>query len=108
MSFQDIESGAGQQSRTPSSTVPQSAEDAAFVTLQNSLSLQVFKMNSNVQAILKLVDQLGTTRDSAKLRKSLYVQVSCSCFLSSSDSLTPAGMTSPTVLALWPSVVLRT
>jgi len=32
----------------------------------------VFKINSNVQGILKLVDQLGTARDSDALRKSLH------------------------------------
>ena len=30
-------------------------------------------MNANVQGILKLVDQLGTTKDSDTLRKSLCV-----------------------------------
>ncbi|KAI0700105.1 t-SNARE [Cytidiella melzeri] len=73
MSFQDIESGLG----TPSSTsrgpvIPQSQDEAAFLSLQSSLSLQVFKVNSNVQGILKLVDQLGTGRDSGALRKSLH------------------------------------
>ncbi|KAH9043498.1 t-SNARE [Lactarius deliciosus] len=61
MSFQDIESDA-----------PQSREEAAFFSLQSSLSLQVFKINANVQGILKLVDQLGTARDSSSLRKSLH------------------------------------
>jgi len=51
---------------------PQSQEDNAFLKLQSSLSLQVFKMNANVQGILKLVDQLGTAKDSATLRKSLH------------------------------------
>jgi len=64
MSFQDIEA----QSSAP----PPSREDAAFQSLQSSLSLQVFKMNANVQGILRLVDQLGTQRDSASLRKSLH------------------------------------
>jgi hypothetical protein len=50
---------------------PDEREDSAFLSLQSSLSLQVFKINSNVQGILKLVDQLGTTKDSASLRKSL-------------------------------------
>ncbi|KAF8957274.1 t-SNARE [Flammula alnicola] len=72
MSFQDIESGLGHPSRSPSSTTPQSREDNAFQSLQASLSLQVFKMNANVQGILKLVDQLGTGKDSATLRKSLH------------------------------------
>jgi len=72
MSFQDIEAGTGHPSRGPSSSTPQSREDNAFQSLQSSLSLQVFKMNANVQGILKLVDQLGTQKDSAALRKSLY------------------------------------
>lgn len=72
MSFQDIETG---QSRlAPSSGInSQSREDSTFLSLQSSLSLQVFKINSNVQGILKLVDQLGTTKDSPSLRKQLCV-----------------------------------
>lgn len=72
MSFQDIEAGQAHPVRSTSSLVPQSREDAEFKNLQSSLSLQVFKMNANVQAILKLVDQLGTPKDSANLRKTLY------------------------------------
>lgn len=72
MSFQDIETGLLNTGNSSSST-PRSREDAAFLDLQQSLSLQVFKMNANVQGILKLVDQLGTAKDSAILRKSLYV-----------------------------------
>jgi len=78
MSFQDIEAGRnippGQlQGGTHAFAQSQSSsrEDAAFQKLQHSLSLQVFNMNSNVQGILKLVDQLGTQRDSAVLRKGL-------------------------------------
>jgi hypothetical protein len=77
MSFQDIETGLSGTALNQTQS-PQSAEDAAFYTLQQSLSLQVFKMNANVQGILKLVDQLGTTKDSATLRKSLCVLC---CFL---------------------------
>ena len=73
MSFQDIEAGRAPPSRPLSSSIPQSHEDNAFQNLQSSLSLQVFKMNANVQGILKLVDQLGTGMDSATLRKSLCV-----------------------------------
>jgi len=72
MSFQDIESGLARSSHSPARDVPQSPEEAAFMSLQSSLSLQVFKINANVQGILKLVDQLGTPRDSAALRKSLH------------------------------------
>lgn len=72
MSFQDIEAGLARPGQ-PNSI---SNEDSAFLSAQSSLSLQVFKINSNVQGILKLVDQLGTAKDSATLRKSLYV-LSC-------------------------------
>ncbi|KAG6892048.1 hypothetical protein C0993_005082, partial [Termitomyces sp. T159_Od127] len=70
MSFQDIEAGVG--SPRSSLLATPSPQDAPFTALQSSLSLQVFKMNANVQGILKLVDQLGTARDSAVLRKSLH------------------------------------
>ncbi|TFK73192.1 t-SNARE [Pluteus cervinus] len=70
MSFQDIETGLAPT--RSQSTGPQSPEDDAFRRTQKSLSLQVFKMNTNVQGILKLVDQLGTSKDSAALRKSLH------------------------------------
>ncbi|KAF7357466.1 SNARE domain protein [Mycena sanguinolenta] len=75
MSFQDIEAGYGpglHPARTQPTLNPQSREDASFLELQSSLSLQVFKMNANVQGVLKLVDQLGTSKDSATLRKSLH------------------------------------
>ncbi|EJC98457.1 t-SNARE [Fomitiporia mediterranea MF3/22] len=76
MSFQDIETGLAQ---APSSLSPppgagnaQSREEAAFSNLQSSLSLQVFKINANVQGILKLVDQLGTNRDTGSVRTGLH------------------------------------
>ncbi|PBK72479.1 t-SNARE [Armillaria solidipes] len=69
MSFQDIESG---YSTNPSSSGPISSDDAAFMSLQSSLSLQVFKINANIQGIRKLIEQLGTPRDSNVLRKRLH------------------------------------
>lgn len=73
MSFQDIETGLANRSRSPPrGGLPPSPEESAFLQLQSSLSLHVFKINANVQGILKLVDQLGSTRDSAGLRKSLH------------------------------------
>jgi t-SNARE complex subunit (syntaxin) len=79
MSFQDIEAGFGSSSPSnpnnssfSTSESHPDAADAAFKSLQSSLSLQMLKINANVQGILKLVDQLGTGRDSASLRKSLH------------------------------------
>jgi hypothetical protein len=73
MSFQDVESGLARSSHSMANNIPQSPEEAAFASLQSSLSMQVFKINANVQGISKLVDQLGTARDSSGLRKTLYV-----------------------------------
>ncbi|KAF8506324.1 t-SNARE [Gautieria morchelliformis] len=70
MSFQDLE--AGKPSRATPLGAPQSPQDASFLQLQSSLSLQVFKINSNVQGMLKLVDQLGTGRDTGVVRKGLH------------------------------------
>ncbi|KAJ7571792.1 t-SNARE [Mycena floridula] len=58
--------------RPAPSTVPQTTEDAAFLSLQKSLSVQVLNMNTNIQGIVKLVEQLGTKRDSNGLRKTLH------------------------------------
>ncbi|CAE6381451.1 unnamed protein product [Rhizoctonia solani] len=71
MSFADLERGQGgfQSSSNP---VPTSPSDAEFLGLQKSLSVQIFKINSNVQGILKLVDQLGTARDTGTVRKGLH------------------------------------
>lgn len=71
MSFNDVEAGLGQRPLSPQQGAPQSPEESAFLALQSSMSMQVFKLNANIQGILKLVDQLGTGRDSAALRKSL-------------------------------------
>jgi hypothetical protein len=73
MSFQDIEAGSIQPPHSSSRNISQSSEESAFVNLQSSLSIQVFKIHANVQGILKLVDQLGTPRDSSSLRKGLCV-----------------------------------
>ncbi|KIO25708.1 hypothetical protein M407DRAFT_243993 [Tulasnella calospora MUT 4182] len=72
MSFQDIERGLSTTQSHSTPGLPTSPQDVAFRNLQQSLSLQVFKINSNVQGILKLVDQLGTPRDTAAVRKGLH------------------------------------
>ncbi|KAG8763147.1 hypothetical protein FRC12_008684 [Ceratobasidium sp. 428] len=72
MSFADLERGQGGNQRGSSNLVPSSASDAEFLGLQKSLSLQVFKITSNVQGIMKLVDQLGTARDTGTVRKGLH------------------------------------
>ncbi|KAF8321991.1 t-SNARE [Cantharellus anzutake] len=70
MSFNDfdIERGTGGTRIAP----PPSGTDFQFTALQSSLSIQVFKINANVQGILKLVDQLGTGRDTPSVRNALH------------------------------------
>jgi len=76
MSFNDLERGTGASSaggtRLSQVRAPQSPKDTQFLNLQSSLALNVFKINANVQGILKLVDQLGTSRDNGKIRKTLH------------------------------------
>ncbi|TCD59887.1 hypothetical protein EIP91_011254, partial [Steccherinum ochraceum] len=72
MSFQDIETGLTQRPLSPRQGAPPTQEESTFLALQSSLSMQVFKINSNVQGILKLVDQLGTGKDTSYVRKSLH------------------------------------
>jgi hypothetical protein len=71
MSFADLESGTSRTSNSSSAT-PQSPQDAAFLGLNSSLSLQAFKINQNVQGILRQVDKLGTSSDTGAIRKELY------------------------------------
>lgn len=73
MSFNDFDVERGNARVAATSALPTSAEDAQFKNLQGSLSIQVFKINANVQGILKLVDQLGTGRDTGAVRKALCV-----------------------------------
>ncbi|KAF8319689.1 t-SNARE [Clavulina sp. PMI_390] len=70
MSFNDFDVERGTSAAR--SALPSSPEDAQFKNLQQSLSIQVFKINANVQGILKLVDQLGTGRDTGSIRKTLH------------------------------------
>ncbi|EJD50852.1 t-SNARE [Auricularia subglabra TFB-10046 SS5] len=70
MSFQDLESGSAQP--LLARTASPAAGDAQFSGLQSSLGMQVFKINANVQGISKLVDQLGTARDTGSVRKALH------------------------------------
>ncbi|QRW20198.1 syntaxin protein 2 [Rhizoctonia solani] len=61
MSFADLERGQG-GFQSSSALVPTSPSDAEFLGLQKSLSVQIFKINSN----------LGTARDTGTVRKGLH------------------------------------
>lgn len=126
MSFQDLEAGLQPSRRTPLGG-PQSPQDVAFLQLQSSLSLQVFKINANVQGMLKLVDQvrilvlpllcfientdrilglfkLGTGRDTGAVRKGLCVDEVPSG-QGNANNLCPlfVDMTLPRLLVIWRS-----
>ncbi|KAH7099581.1 t-SNARE [Auriculariales sp. MPI-PUGE-AT-0066] len=72
MSFADLEAGRGSIQARAGLSGAGSGPDAAFLQLQSSLSMQVFKINANVQGINKLIDQLGTSRDTGAVRKGLH------------------------------------
>ena len=48
-------------------------EDQRFTTLADRISLQIFRINSNVKGIESLVKQLGSRHDSADIRSKLCV-----------------------------------
>lgn len=47
-------------------------EDRTFTSLKDSCSIQIFKIQSNVQGIQRLVDKLGGASDGPALRTSLH------------------------------------
>lgn len=46
-------------------------EDQRFTTLADRISLQIFRINSNVKGIESLVKQLGSRHDNADIRSKL-------------------------------------
>ncbi|KAK1924756.1 putative t-SNARE [Papiliotrema laurentii] len=69
MSFNDLERGEASQ---PLLRGPQGNEDKAFTDVKDTVSIQVFKVQSNVQGIQRLVDKLGSQADGPSLRTSLH------------------------------------
>ncbi|KAK6902810.1 hypothetical protein I203_108069 [Kwoniella mangroviensis CBS 8507] len=68
MSFNDLERGQSQpllRGNAPD-------QDPTFTALKDSVSIQIFKIQSNVQGIQKLVDKLGGNGDGPALRTSLH------------------------------------
>lgn len=67
MSFNDLERGT----RSPRSGTGSPAADPEFTRLKDTVSLQVFKIQSNVTGIQKLVDKLGGAGDQENMRNTL-------------------------------------
>lgn len=65
MSFNDLERG----NRSSGTASP--AADPEFTRLKDTVSLQVFKIQSNVTGIQKLVDKLGGAGDQENMRSKL-------------------------------------
>ncbi|KAM0787448.1 hypothetical protein ACM66B_003528 [Microbotryomycetes sp. NB124-2] len=72
MSFQDLERGLGQRATLARDTDISPDDDLEFKQLHRSVSIQIHKINANVAAITKLVDLLGSTRDTPDLRDKLH------------------------------------
>ncbi|BEJ16079.1 hypothetical protein CspHIS471_0506840 [Cutaneotrichosporon sp. HIS471] len=64
MSFNDLERGTGSTVRGTS--------DPEFTRVKDAVSIQIFKIQSNVQGIQRLLDKLGTTSDGPSVRTSLH------------------------------------
>ena len=82
MSFNDLERGEVSQPLIRSAVGGQIApvtieciliaeNDNTFTSIKDSVSIQIFKVQSNVQGIQRLVDKLGGQADGPALRTSL-------------------------------------
>ncbi|ORY32248.1 putative t-SNARE [Naematelia encephala] len=69
MSFNDLERGESSQ---PLLRSGKADEDKAFTSIKDSVSIQIFKLQSNVQGIQRLVDKVGGAGDGPALRTSLH------------------------------------
>ncbi|TXT13772.1 hypothetical protein VHUM_01139 [Vanrija humicola] len=56
----------------PRPLTPPPADDSAFTKVKDSVSIQIFKIQTNVQGIQKLVDKLGGSGDGQQLRTALH------------------------------------
>lgn len=72
MSFQDLERGLGERAPLARGTGIADQEDEEFRRLARSLSTQTHKISANTAAVSKLVELLGTNKDSTTLRTRLH------------------------------------
>ncbi|KAK4048374.1 SNAP receptor [Microbotryomycetes sp. JL221] len=72
MSFQDLERGLGERASLARDTDISPDDDLEFKQLHRTVSIQIHKVNANVSAITKLVDLLGSTKDTPDLRTKLH------------------------------------
>ncbi|CAK9780906.1 unnamed protein product [Cutaneotrichosporon oleaginosum] len=66
MSFNDLERGLGSARRAAGDGDPE------FSRVKDAVSIQIFKIQSNVQGIQRLIDKLGTNADGPAVRTSLH------------------------------------
>ncbi|GAA5913500.1 hypothetical protein JCM5296_001746 [Sporobolomyces johnsonii] len=72
MSFQDLERGLGERAPLARDTGISPEDDLEFKALARSLSTQTHKISANTSAIAKLVELLGTAKDTPVLRTRLH------------------------------------
>ncbi|SGY16949.1 BQ5605_C012g07040 [Microbotryum silenes-dioicae] len=72
MSFQDLERGLGERAPLARDVDISPEADLRFKALSRQVSMQIHKINANVSAINKLVELLGTPKDTPDLRHKLH------------------------------------
>ncbi|SCV67586.1 BQ2448_5197 [Microbotryum intermedium] len=72
MSFQDLERGLGERAPLARDVDISPEADLRFKALARQVSIQIHKINANVSAINKLVELLGTPKDTPDLRHKLH------------------------------------
>ncbi|KAJ2798990.1 hypothetical protein H4R20_004613, partial [Coemansia guatemalensis] len=86
MSFNDLERGTYAQSSSPGGPtasragagLAQSDEERQYKRTVQELSRKVFQINASVANIRQLVGQLGTSRDTARLRQDIHNKMEAS------------------------------
>ncbi|PLW33023.1 hypothetical protein PCANC_01543 [Puccinia coronata f. sp. avenae] len=73
MSFNDLERGLNERAPLARDPLPgEPVVDQEFQNLANKVSTHIFRINSNVSGLQKLIDLLGSSRDTSDIRKKLH------------------------------------
>ncbi|KAA1129976.1 hypothetical protein PGTUg99_004882 [Puccinia graminis f. sp. tritici] len=73
MSFNDLERGLNERAPLARDPLPgEPVVDREFQNLANKVSTHIFRINSNVSGLQKLIDLLGSSRDTSDIRKKLH------------------------------------
>ncbi|WAQ91938.1 hypothetical protein PtA15_15A331 [Puccinia triticina] len=72
MSFNDLERGLNERAPLADPLPGGPVVDQDFQNLANKVSTHIFRINSNVSGLQKLIDLLGSSRDTSDIRKKLH------------------------------------